>query len=353
MFQIILAEIAQPSLRGLLVGAPFVAYSTGILIIYGLGAELHWRYVAWLATILPIIAFAALCFAPESPTWLARQGHLERASKSLSWLRGGDIYAKKELQILIARIESEKEQQKNHPKGIQGVLQTLKQSSVIKPLIIINGFHILQILSGTFLVVFFATDLISEIGGDSINSMTAVILTAVVRLVFTVFYCFLLLQMKRRTMVITSGLGSGLSALVLGIFMFLRLGLPKTKIDMYISALCLLIYIGSNTAFLCMPGIMVGELLPARVRGLYAGFIFSAFNIVLFCVANRFLLVSNFLKTHGVFMVFGISSFVASAMLYFLLPETKGRTLDQIEDHFTENSWIWSKRNKTDKKNYA
>lgn len=292
-------------------------------------------------------------FAPESPTWLARQGHLERASKSLSWLRGGDIYAKKELQILIARIESEKEQQKNHPKGIKGVLQTLRQASVIKPLVIINGFNVLQIMSGTFLVVFFATDLISEIGGDSINTMTAIILTAVVRLVFTIGYCFLLLQMKRRTMVISSGLASGLSSLVLGIFMFLRLGLPKTKIDMYISAGCLLIYIGSNTAFLTMPGVMVGELLPARVRGLYAGFIFSAFNIVLFGVANRFLLVSNLLKTHGIFMVFGISSFFATVMVFFLLPETMGRTLDEIEDHFTYNSWLWSKRNKIDKKNYA
>lgn len=79
--QVLLSEISSPHIRGLLIGVPFVSYSMGILVVYGLGTFLDWRIVAWSGLVLPILSFIFLIFTPESPTWLASKGQLENAKK--------------------------------------------------------------------------------------------------------------------------------------------------------------------------------------------------------------------------------------------------------------------------------
>ncbi|XP_058129073.1 facilitated trehalose transporter Tret1-2 homolog [Anopheles ziemanni] len=339
--QVLLAEIAEPRLRGLLVGAPFVSYSMGILLVYALGSQLHWRAVAWGGTVLPLLSFLALFFAPESPVWLARNGQPKRASDALTWLRGCPAQAKQELHKLIERFEEEQQQNNGSP---QSFWRSLSEISIIKPLVIINGFHALQILSGTYLVVFYAVDIISDLGGSDINSIQAAVLTAIVRLAFTFLYCFLLLAMPRRTMVTLSGLGSGISCIAIAAFMYIRAGEQKTTLDMYIAAALILVYIGANTGFLTMPGILIGELLPAKIRGQIAGYLFTIFNLLLFGVAKGFPYAKAALKTQGLFLVFGCASFGASLLLFLLLPETKGRTLHDIEDYFQQRNWLWMSR---------
>uniref|UniRef100_A0A182IM61 Major facilitator superfamily (MFS) profile domain-containing protein n=1 Tax=Anopheles atroparvus TaxID=41427 RepID=A0A182IM61_ANOAO len=339
--QILLAEIAEPRLRGVLIGAPFVSYSLGILLVYALGSQLHWRAVAWGGTVLPLLSFVALFFAPESPVWLARNGQPERASDALTWLRGCPIQAKQELHKLTERFEEERQQNNGRR---QRFWHSLGELSIIKPLVIINGFHVLQILSGTYLVVFYAVDIISDLGGSEINSIQAAVLTAIVRLAFTFLYCFLLLAMPRRMMVTLSGLGSGISSIAIAVFMYVRAGEPKTTLDTYIAAALILVYIGANTGFLTMPGIMIGELLPAKIRGQIAGYLFTIFNLLLFGVAKGFPYAKAALKTQGLFLVFGCASFGASLLLFLLLPETKGRTLHDIEDYFQQRNWLWMSR---------
>lgn len=341
--QVLLAEIAEPRLRGLLIGAPFVSYSMGILLVYALGSYFHWRHVAWAGTILPLMSFVAIMFMPETPVFLARNNKLKQASRALTWLRGCPIQAKRELQQLVDRTKTETEESAN-----QSLWQTLTKVSLIKPLIIINGFHILQILSGTYLVVFYAVDIISDMGGSDINSLQAAVLTAAVRLAFTFLYCFLLLMMPRRMMVIGSGIGSGISCLAIAIFMYIRLDAVKTPIDTYVAATFILIYIGTNTGFMTMPGIMIGELLPAKIRGRIAGNLFTIFNLLLFGVAKGFLYAKQIFKTQGLFLIFGIASFGASLLLYLMLPETKGRTLHDIEDYFQRPNWLWITRKRQD-----
>jgi hypothetical protein len=76
-------------MRGLLSSIPYVSYSMGILIVYALGATVHWQTVAWLATILPLLSLLSFTLLPESPVWLVRNNRVEEAGKALHWLRGG------------------------------------------------------------------------------------------------------------------------------------------------------------------------------------------------------------------------------------------------------------------------
>ncbi|EDW57011.1 GM15510 [Drosophila sechellia] len=97
--------------------------------------------------------------------------------------------------------------------------------------------------------------------------------------------------------------------------------------DVFVGAGCLLGYIIFNTALMVMPGIMIGELFPAQDTRTHS---------------RR----SVMLKMRGVFLVFGVSSFLLTAFMCLFQPETKGRSLEHIEDYFNGDNWLWFRRDR-------
>lgn len=71
----------------MLIGAPFISYSLGILFVYSLG-NIYWRWVAAAGVILPIISWIIFYRTPESPDWLVRNYRLTQADTAIKWLRG-------------------------------------------------------------------------------------------------------------------------------------------------------------------------------------------------------------------------------------------------------------------------
>lgn len=229
------------------------------------------------------------------------------------------------------------------------MLNTMQQPSVLKPLILINVFNILQILSGTYLMVFYAVDIITEICnfGDNMNisTMHSAVITALIRLLLTVVYCYLLLKCRRRKLYLSSCFFSGVFALILSAFLYLKQDTTKTFNELLIVGLLMLLYVSFNSPLMLVPGIMVGELLPLRVRH-WSGMIFTAFNLMLFGITKLFPLLHQTLRSRGLFLMFGISSLCATTLFYWLLPETKNRTLNDIEDYYHQPNWIWQRRAK-------
>lgn len=91
IFQVLVTEMADSKLRGFLVVGSFASYCFGILLVYILGATFNWDIVAFCGIVLPVLAFIALCFVPESPAWLVSRKKIEKARRALLWLRGGDM----------------------------------------------------------------------------------------------------------------------------------------------------------------------------------------------------------------------------------------------------------------------
>lgn len=247
------------------------------------------------------------------------------------------LQAKKETEHLIQRLEIEAQNQKKLSKA------TLLQPEVVKPLIIINVFNILQILSGTYLIVFYAVDILQNIqGSEDIDHFVVAVLTACVRFIFSIAGSILLTLVGRRTLALTSGLGTALSTLFLAALLYQSCQVPN-----YGSALLVLIYVATNTiGFMILPGVMLSELFPAKVRGIAGGFTFMIFNFTLFGVAKAFPVVKSSVGISGVFWIFAVIGIIASIFLYLTLPETKGQTLSEIEDYFQQGGFLWVGRKK-------
>ncbi|XP_060656624.1 facilitated trehalose transporter Tret1-2 homolog [Drosophila nasuta] len=339
--QVYIAETAEPNLRSLLIGAPYVAYSSGILLVYYLGSLLDWRSVAWCANILPTLAVIAIFCIPETPAWLLRNGHDSRALKALTFLRGSEIGAQKELNDMRQRLEKERATMKSN----ENILTLCCQRVALKPLFIVICFSLLQMFSGTFIVIFYAIDIVSEFG-TGFDTKQAAIWTAAVRVLCCMLFCSILIFVRRRLIMIISGIGSGLFCLALSVFMYIRVGEPKMSYDVLVAGGCLLGYIVFNTALMVMPGIMIGELFPARIRGRTAGGVFASMNVALFLFAKFFPTLQAMLKMRGVFVVFAVSSFLLTIFMILFQPETKGRSLEHIEDYFNGDNWLWFSRDR-------
>ncbi|KZC09141.1 Facilitated trehalose transporter Tret1 [Dufourea novaeangliae] len=165
---VLLAETSDPELRGILTGGSLVSYCLGILLVYSLGASFTWDIVAFCGIVLPLIALTALSFIPESPVWLMKQEKPRKARKALLWLRGGNMdQVNTEMEILEARVKADLARKVTSMSWLEQIftaISTILDPSILKPLTIINIFNILQLISGTYVVVFYAVELISDIG---------------------------------------------------------------------------------------------------------------------------------------------------------------------------------------------
>lgn len=334
-------------IRGFLVGLPVVAYAFGILLTYSLGAVMHWRNVAWISIAIPCVTLTAIFFVPESPIWLVRKGRTEQAQRSLVWLRCDKHLAAAELADISNRFEAETTTQQTEQESFWSLISDM---SAIKPLVIVNIFHVFTVLCGTYLMVFYVVDILKEIHLD-IDMMHAAVYTATIRLVSTVACAILMYTHNRRTVLIGTSLIAAISCLFLVAFDYCRSDvLDKTPIDTYVPAVCILLYIATSSTLMIFPGVIISELLPARIRGKVSGMIVCLFYGMLFLVTKGFPYFVQMAKTQGVFLVFGLTCLVASIFVFAFLPETKGRTLGQIEDYFHGDNWIWANRSERSKR---
>ncbi|KDR20983.1 hypothetical protein L798_04495, partial [Zootermopsis nevadensis] len=352
--QVLVGEISEPRIRGMLTGTNFLSHSLGILLVYMMGAVMDWKVVSGISTVLPLFSLVAFILLPESPVWLVRNNKIEEAEKALRWLRGGGVGIN-----LISRYEQEKEEGltsnygKPAVKNAKSCCRDLSKPHIFKPLIIVSVFYLVQVISGTYLVIFYAVDIITQAGsneGLGLDRFLTAVLTAAVRLLFAIVMCFLLVWIGRRPLVIIAGSLQTISALSVGAFLYMKNGINITShefpaCNVFIIA-SILAYVASNTCgYFCMPGIAMGELLPGKIRGSVGGFILAATYLGFFVTTKIFPWLCNLLGVHGIFGVFGITAAIGTFFMYLFLPESSEKSLSEIENYFCQPNVMWVGRN--------
>jgi len=200
----------------------------------------------------------------------------------------------------------------------------------------------MQLVCGTSTFVFYLPFIFLSGNIDGLFGIIfVVILILMVRFVFMFVSCVILLCVGRRLICVSSGVGSGITAILIGTFVYMK------TIDKWILLGFVLLNLAFNSCgLLFMPTTMIGEILPSNIRCVVGAYIFAINNIVRLLAINYFHSVFTAVDIHGLFWIFGVCSLLCSLFLYLMLPETKGRSLVQIEEYFLQPNVLWLTRKK-------
>lgn len=343
---VFIAETSEPRLRGILLAGISLAIAIGILISQILGTWLHWRLTALLCGLFPAISFILCAFAPESPTWLVKREKAAKAHKI--WVRIRGVYCEQEFEALQASgaktkgtVDVEKETE-NSAEKTSALDNNLEKNSTtppnwktiivtgtfLKPLFIIILFFFVAQFAGINAVAFYSVTMFKDVAGPE-NAYTAMIILDIIRVVFSVLACWLTRNYRRRSLMIASGIGTAITLLGLSGSQLMEVGKPWLPICFLFAYMC-----SVSIGLVPLPWLLCGELFASRVRGLGSGLTSSMGFIFFFIVVKAAPGMLETLGSPGTFACYGAVAFGGTIFLYFFLPETKDKTLTEIEERF-------------------
>ncbi|EDS35465.1 sugar transporter [Culex quinquefasciatus] len=326
-----IAETSHPKYRGILLAGVTFAVSFGIFISHLFGTFFHWKMAALYCSFFMAVSYLFVALCPESPSWLLSKGKTREAEAAFRWLRGHDADALKEFQDMASNYSPAGESQEPKPT----LLQNISKKEFVLPLLILLVFFFTMQFSGVNIVAFYSISLMQTTIGSNINEYLAMLIVDLVRVITSLVACMLLRVVGRRPLAMLSGCGTTISLAGLSIFLYFQTSIPVYQNLSWMSLIFLISYIiFVGIGLFPLPWCMSGEIFPVATRGIGSG-LTSSFNFISFFVVIKTgpSLFAAF-GTNGTFMIYGIISLLGTLVLYMILPETKNRTLQQIEETF-------------------
>jgi facilitated trehalose transporter len=323
------SEVTQPHLRGMLTAIASVGVSTGVLIEYALGATVSWNTCAGISAIIPATALILMFLFPETPSYLISINEPEKARKSLQKFRSTSYNLNEEMNILINFSN------KNNLKRLTGfreIMNALVQPNALKPFLLLFLYFLIYQWTGTNTMTFYAVDIVA-LSGIKLNKYIVTVFLGVVRLTSTIVACIACRRYGRRPMTLISSIGCGVTMVGLGIYLWLKEYLSNYA---WIPILCIMGYtITCTLGFLVIPWIMIGEIYPIQIRGIIGGLTTMCAHSFVFSVVKTYPLLAKSITQHGTFLLYGCISLIGTIYFYICLPETKNKSLQEIEDFFS------------------
>lgn len=318
-----IAEVAPVNIRGALVSLNQLAITVGIVISYLIDFVFApsggWRWMLGLAVVPSLILGIGMYFMPPSPRWLLSKGFNERARGVLERIRS------------TKNVDGEFEEIKeNLSLERESKWSDLLDPAVRSALIIGIGLAAFQQLTGINTVIYYAPIILQYAGFES-NTIT-ILATAgigVINVLLTVVAILLIDKVGRRPLLLVGLIGMIISLGILG----LAFALPRLSGSLaYIAVISLMLYVGSFAIGLGpVFWLMISEIYPLKIRGRAmstATVTNWGTNLI---VAITFLSLIQFLGTPGTFWLYGIIGIAALIFVYLRVPETKGKSLEEIE----------------------
>ncbi|KAG7210312.1 hypothetical protein KM043_011853 [Ampulex compressa] len=316
------SEAAAPSQRGCLASCGPVLVSLGVLIVYTLGALTTWQSAAAISIGPAILSLALSRMLPETPAWLASRGRTEEAKESLLWLRGAGLNMDKEYEELCEANAKHREQK-------EGLLRAAYSPSVWKPFFVLLVFFALQQLSGIYIILFYAVNVLKDIGVD-VNQYTASVGIGVIRLLASIVGAGLANNFGRKLLASASGFGMAISAI--GVALSFRFEMPS-----WVPLACIGGHVAASMiGFLTLPWVMTSELYPLRFRGALGGLTTSIAQMLTFAAIKTYPNFSSVVGLQNTMWGFGVASLTGAIFALIVLPETHGKSLDEIERKFSK-----------------
>lgn len=321
-----IAEVAPASVRGKLVSLNQLTIVVGILgaqIVNWLlvsddtvwNIERAWRWMFWAAA-FPACAFLLLAlFIPESPRWLAMKGRTDKAFATLTQI-GGKEYAAGEMRA-FEQAEAEKQS--------QGGLKLLFSKPYRLVLTIGIIIAVFQQWCGTNVIFNYAQEIFQSAGYDVDNTFINIVVTGIANLIFTFVAIYTVDRLGRRAlMLIGAGGLAGIYA-ILGLCYYMEMSGVLMVALVVLAIACYAMSLGPVT------WVLLSEIFPNRVRAVAVATGTFALWVASCTLTYTFPFLNASLGTSGTFWIY--ACICLAGFLFFLkkLPETKGKSLEELE----------------------
>uniref|UniRef100_H2ZKH7 Solute carrier family 2, facilitated glucose transporter member 8 n=1 Tax=Ciona savignyi TaxID=51511 RepID=H2ZKH7_CIOSA len=342
---IYIGEVATSETRGMLGSGNQLCIVSGILYMYGMGSILPWRSLALSALPAPSLLFLLSFLIPETPQFLLMKNKRSEAKFALQWLRGFGTDVDDEYHELEQSITSDVK--------FASWCDIIRDSSLRTPMLLSLVAMYFQQMSGINCVMFYAKSIFQNAGFVTSSQLTmALLLVASVQVVFTVISCLTVDRIGRRISIVVGAILMSISLAAFGLYFQLtatnRLSpvhsnvttvshitqhphnnltwLPLTSMAVFIAAYS--VGIGP------IAWLLVGEIIPIRAReraaALSTGFNFFMVFILTLVFSDMLVIMTS----QGTFWFFAANCLLSIVFVGTCLPETKGRSLEEIEQSF-------------------
>jgi len=321
-----ISEISSPTNRGKLVSIFVFAILSGALssylVDYFYSAYSEWRLMFAVGLVPAFSLLVGMFFLPESPRWLLKHGYDDKAREVLTRIRG------------TAQVDRE----------LSGIKDILKQTKpdwheligpVIRPALVLGlGLAMIRQLTGLSLATFYAPTIFELAGSRSAS--TAILETVGVGIVFVVMSVVamnLMDRIGRRPLMLLGLAGMCVGLVVLGITFYLQKA--GGGLLGYLSVASLFFFVAAWTIG---PGtvvqLVISEIYPLSVRGIAMSAVTAVIWATYLVVTLTFLSLIDALGRPDTFWLYAVLCVVSFIYVYFYMPETKGLSLEEIEEHW-------------------
>ena len=362
-----ISEISPPGLRGLLGTLFQFAVVVGIGLVYGLGAipvtndfysSLSYEYLAAVVCVIVVVYEVLLFTVKESPSWLIRKKYEDAASNSLRWFRGPKVKIDKEVETLTKSI---------HRQDVSTVhiFKLFRKRTVWKPLILTGLVMFFQQFSGVNAIIFYSGSIFQS---ANVKKPALVATGAVggIQIAATLVCVLLTDLVGRRWLLMIGSAGMVVSTATMGVYFFLvenfcRQGSTVVATNLSNATLGVSLLPASNatisivcgTSFSALaitsvavymivfslgwgaiPWLLSAEMFPMLVRGKcmsIATFLNWIFVTIITAAYQKY---ANTVTPYGAFWSFTVVMVVSFFFVLIFLPETKGKSLQEIEAKF-------------------
>lgn len=269
----------------------------------------------------PIIFVISFIWLPDSPYFLIGKHKDKESMRSLELLRGHkDIQAEYEMMRSAVRKSEEN----------KGTFREILSRDNLHAITIILGLAAVQQLCGSQAVLSYAHQIFAEVGSD-LGAAESTIVLAVVQLAAAALSSVTVDKFGRKPLLLFSVLAPAICNTVIGVYFFLDSRKYDVRSLSWLPMTAIMIFIVAYSLGLAsVTFVVLGEVFPKNLRAT-AGAVFTIFaSAIGFGVAKMFQLVTDNIGIYATFWIFAGCSYIFVPFIWFVLPETKGKSLDTI-----------------------
>ena len=316
----IVLGILAAQITNWLIADPIPAEFTSADIAASWNGQMAWRWMFWAAAV-PSVAFLVLAFfIPESPRWLVLKARNAEASSVLSRI-GGMEYAQAELAAVTTA---------NQADAQQGGLRMLFSKPMHKVLIIGIVIAVFQQWCGTNVIFNYAQEIFQSAGYAVGDVLFNIVITGVANVLFTILAIYTIDKLGRKALMIMGAGGlCGIYA-ILGVCYYFHVTGIGMVILVVAAIACYAMTLGPCT------WVLLAEIFPNRVRAIAVATSTFALWVGSATLTYTFPLLNNALGSYGTFWIYSAVCLAGLLFCIFMLPETKGKSLEQLEKELVQ-----------------